>query len=205
MMHEEYMLKHSHPKDMFTVNDDKKLKSIINSMDSLDWNLIAEKMGNRNARQCKDRWTKYLSPNVNRLPFTALEDMLLFEKYKELGPHWVLISKFFNNRSDTSIKSRFMQLKRHNLVPEELLETNFKRYHNTPKRVSPAQNTSPTQNASQSGMDLIVSNQQQNQQNSNIQASNNNDAEDSFGFDTFYGDIAIDDIPADLFIDDFCF
>lgn len=81
-------------------------------MKNVDWNQVAKKMGNRNARQCKDRWTKYLCPSVNMMKFSLQEDIDLLELYDKFGPKWILISKCFNNRSDVAIKSRYMVLKR---------------------------------------------------------------------------------------------
>ncbi|EAY15029.1 Myb-like DNA-binding domain containing protein [Trichomonas vaginalis G3] len=73
-------------------------------------------MGNRNPRQCRDRYTKYLSPDLNKNPWTPEEDALLISKYHEIGAKWVKMSKFFNNRTDYSLKNRWNVLVRHNSV-----------------------------------------------------------------------------------------
>ena len=102
-----------HPKALFTKQEDEQLVKIVNSLGKkTDWNIVSSMMKNRNSRQCRDRWMNYLSPSVNLSPFTADEDILLLEKYHNYGPRWVQISKHFNNRSDISLKSRFMVLKR---------------------------------------------------------------------------------------------
>lgn len=113
-----------HPKCKFTKEDDMRLCSIISQCSELNWKLISEKMGDRNPRQCKERWENYLNPNINRSPFSVAEDILLLEKYQEFGAKWVVISKYFNNRSDISIKSRYMVLKRRGVTLE------FLRTHN---------------------------------------------------------------------------
>ena len=64
-------------------------------------------MQTRNARQCKDRYTNYLSPQINLNPWSQEEDDLLIKKVNELGNKWVKISKFFIGRSDNSIKNRW--------------------------------------------------------------------------------------------------
>ena len=109
-----------HPKVKFTAEDDKKLKDLVEQYGTTDWNLISQKMETRNARQCRERWENYLSSNVNRSPFTPEEDLLLMQKYQELGAKWVAISKSFNNRTDISVKSRWMVLKRRNVTMESL-------------------------------------------------------------------------------------
>ncbi|EAY18843.1 Myb-like DNA-binding domain containing protein [Trichomonas vaginalis G3] len=111
----------AHPKVKFTVEDDAKLKSLVETYGETDWNLISQKMETRNPRQCRERWENYLSPKVNHSPFTPAEDIQLLTLYEELGAKWVQISKRFNNRTDISVKSRWMVLKRRNITKESLL------------------------------------------------------------------------------------
>ena len=113
-------VKKAHPKVKFTAEDDKKLRDLVEQYGTSDWNLISQKMGTRNSRQCRERWENYLSSSVNRSPFTPEEDLLLLQKYQELGAKWVNISKSFNNRTDISVKSRWMVLKRRNITMENL-------------------------------------------------------------------------------------
>lgn len=129
----------AHPKCKFTKEEDAKLASIVSSMKELNWKIVSEKMGDRNPRQCKERWENYLDPNVNRSPFTTQEDILLIEKFQELGPKWVVISKFFNNRSDICIKSRYMVLKRRGVTLEFLRthDINYLALNSGKKRISP--------------------------------------------------------------------
>ena len=108
----------SHPKSKFTQEEDVKLSVLVSKFKPkrIDWVFISHLMNNRNARQCKERWEKYLNPAINKNPFSPQEDLLLILKYTELGPKWVMISQFFYNRSDISIKNRFMVLKRRGLI-----------------------------------------------------------------------------------------
>ncbi|EAX83065.1 Myb-like DNA-binding domain containing protein [Trichomonas vaginalis G3] len=109
-----------HTKDKFTQEDDEHLKEIVGKLEEIDWKTVAHQMGNKNARQCKDRWVNYLSPTVNRSKFSFQEDILLLEKYNIYGPKWVFISKFFENRTDVNIKARFLILKRRGYSVEYL-------------------------------------------------------------------------------------
>lgn len=103
-----------HPKDKFKQEDDEKLIDIVKKVGILDWCKIAKMMGNKNPRQCKDRWTNYLAPNINKTPFSLNEDLMLIELHKILGCKWTMIASYFHNRSDVSIKSRFKILQRRN-------------------------------------------------------------------------------------------
>ncbi|EAX97202.1 Myb-like DNA-binding domain containing protein [Trichomonas vaginalis G3] len=76
-------------------------------------------MKNRNARQCKERYTKYLSPDINRNPWTPEEDELLKEKLCQLGPKWVKISKLFDRRTDAALKNRWCILKKSLIISND--------------------------------------------------------------------------------------
>ena len=60
----------------------------------------------------------------------------MLEKYNQYGAKWVLISKFFKNRSDTNIKSRYLVLKRRGITLEFLKTFNYQTELTTKKRVS---------------------------------------------------------------------
>jgi hypothetical protein len=69
-------------------------------------------MQTRNPRQCRERFKNYLDPELNREPWTEEEDSLLEEKYREFGAKWNKIGQFFLNRSDNSLRNRWMMIDR---------------------------------------------------------------------------------------------
>ncbi|OHS98441.1 Myb-like DNA-binding domain containing protein [Tritrichomonas foetus] len=100
-------------KHKFTQEEDEKLTQIVNELGDSNWKRIADKMGTRNCRQCRERWKNYLCPSVSKTPWTADEDELLQQKYKELGSQWSIIAKFFPNRTDVNLKNRWVVLTSH--------------------------------------------------------------------------------------------
>ena len=100
-------------KNKFTAEEDKLLIELASKSKVHNWNDIAEQLGTRNARQCRERWNNYLNPTLRNDPWTEEEDRLLLEKHRELGTHWNKISKSFKNRSDNSIRNRWQLLMRH--------------------------------------------------------------------------------------------
>ena len=110
-------------KNKFTIEEDQKLIKLIKKYGNSNWELISQKMDTRNPRQCKERWENYLLEGINRSPFTLAEDILLLNKFQELGSKWVLISKFFNSRTDIIIKNRYMVLKRRKITIDILTES----------------------------------------------------------------------------------
>lgn len=94
----------------FTPGEDEKLKRLVERYGENNWNEIAAGFGTRTARQCKERFKNYLSPNLTNEPFSEQEDRLLHEKHAEYGGKWSLIASFFKTRSEVSVKKRWHQL-----------------------------------------------------------------------------------------------
>ncbi|OHS93814.1 Myb-like DNA-binding domain containing protein [Tritrichomonas foetus] len=72
-----------------------------------NWNEISAKMFNRTARQCRERYRNYLQPGICNGPWSQEEEELLQQKYREIGPQWSKMAKFFPNRSDVNIKNHY--------------------------------------------------------------------------------------------------
>ena len=105
----------------WTYEEDKKLKELLKDCkDKPNWEEISSKFINRNPRQCQERWSYYLSPEVNNGPWSPEEDELLLKKYKEFGTKWVNIAQFFKGRTNTNCKNRFLAIQRAVSKGEEL-------------------------------------------------------------------------------------
>ena len=100
-------------KSKFTTEDDILLTRLVLTSSVVDWSLIASKMHNRNARQCRERWQNYLDPKLVQNEWTEYEDALIIQKQKELGPRWNAIARFFNGRSGNSVRNRYLMIMRH--------------------------------------------------------------------------------------------
>ena len=104
------------PKNKFSESEDNKLRHAVEQYGTNNWKAVSKLLNGRNARQCKDRWEKYLSPNINWKPFSPEDDLLILKCYNLYGPKWMKISKHFQGRTDISIKSRYLLLQRHGAV-----------------------------------------------------------------------------------------
>ncbi|OHS96275.1 hypothetical protein TRFO_37578 [Tritrichomonas foetus] len=98
------------PRRQFTLEEDKILRQAIADFGENDWERISSLLPNRSARQCRDRWNKYLSPNVKDSMWTKEEDELLLSLLEKYGNKWSKIATFIEGRSDISIKNRYKQI-----------------------------------------------------------------------------------------------
>ena len=96
----------------WTPEDDDKLRSLVGKSVNPNWNSISLYFPQRTARQCEERWSYYLSPNVNNGAWSAEEDQILLRKYQEHGPQWKFLCNFFNGRTNSNIKNRYLYLKK---------------------------------------------------------------------------------------------
>ena len=91
----------------FSEQEDYILRNVVNSFGAKNWRFIASMIPNKTARQCRDRYMNYLAPGFVHSDWTKEEDQLLAARYKEIGPHWAKIQRFFPNRTSNAIKNRF--------------------------------------------------------------------------------------------------
>jgi hypothetical protein len=94
-------------KTYFSHDDNLRLASLIAMYGSSNWSFIFRLMINKTKRQCRDRWTNYLNPSLNKNPFSNDENDLLLKKVDELGFQWKEISKYFQNRTEMMVKNKY--------------------------------------------------------------------------------------------------
>jgi hypothetical protein len=98
----------------FKPEEDALLRQAVTQYGTNDWSLIASSVTGRTARQCRERWNKYLAPDPNLSPWTLDEDALLQQKVQELGTKWTLIKTFLHDRTDMQCRNRWHTLQGHN-------------------------------------------------------------------------------------------
>jgi hypothetical protein len=109
----------------FTQQEDDQLRELVAELGENNWADVSVRLGTRSARQCRERYRNYLSPNLLNGQWTEAEDTLLIEKHGEFGAKWSTIVSFFPTRSEVNIKNRWTQLSNksnrdHDLEQEKL-------------------------------------------------------------------------------------
>lgn len=98
-----------HPRQPFSQEEDDKLIQLVRSYNEkeINWEEISSQMSNRNIRQCKERWDKYLNPNLSIDPWTSEEDDIITNMHLEFGPKWTLMANILGNRTDIMVRNRW--------------------------------------------------------------------------------------------------
>jgi hypothetical protein len=108
--------------------EDIKIIELVNKYGK-SWSKISKILGTRNGKQIRDRFINVLDPEIKKGKFTDEEDRKLIALYKQHGPKWATIAKYYNNRTADMIKNRFHSSIKKKLVtdfPENF--SNLKEY-----------------------------------------------------------------------------
>lgn len=111
-------------KKVFTKEEDETIILAVNTYGSRDWNMISTYVKGRTAKQCRDRYMNYLKPGLNNIEWAEKEDTLLINLYFRFGPKWAIISSFFFNRNQISVKNRFRFLQKSNIINKQMFINN---------------------------------------------------------------------------------
>lgn len=113
------------PNHHFTKEEDEKIKELVDIYGTKNWSEIASHIKGRTAKQCRDRYSNYLTPGFFQGEWTKEEDEILTKLYNENGSKWSIIKSHLPNRSSNCIKNRWHYfLSKSNVVEEEANEYN---------------------------------------------------------------------------------
>jgi hypothetical protein len=94
-------------KGPWTLEEDTALTNWVGKQGCTKWSKCCALIPGRSGKQCRERWMNSLCPDVKKGNWTAEEDARIFKLYNKHGPHWSVISKQVEGRTENSVKNRF--------------------------------------------------------------------------------------------------
>jgi hypothetical protein len=83
------------------------LRALVGPLGTKDWVTVAQFMPDRTPRQCSHRYNNYLTDSHRQMAWSAAEERIILDKFRELGPKWAYISKFLIGRTGNDVKNRW--------------------------------------------------------------------------------------------------
>lgn len=91
----------------WTKEEDELLQQLHN-LYGLKWSFIARRMNNRTGKQIRERCKILLDRKNKREKMNKDDKLKLIKLYNELGPNWILIKPYFNNKYNAeTLKNAF--------------------------------------------------------------------------------------------------
>jgi hypothetical protein len=128
-------------KGSWTREEDQVILDFVAANGPRHWVRLATSLPGRIGKQCRERWTNHLSPDVAREQWTDEEDQKLIQLHGQFGNRWTAIARLMPGRTDNNVKNRWNSSLRRRIERIQNGEPEFKKRGRKPKPPRPP--TSP--------------------------------------------------------------
>ncbi|KAI0169438.1 Homeodomain-like protein [Hypoxylon sp. FL1284] len=86
-------------------SEDDRLRQLVDLRGPTNWVAIANELGTRSAKQCRERYHQNLKQSLDHTPIRPDEGDLINTMVNQIGRRWAEIARRLDNRCDNTVKN----------------------------------------------------------------------------------------------------